>query len=250
MQVRLWRALVRWLVWSLVCTLDWLTGPGSAAALLYVPLVLAARPTARPRVVLSVAGVGIVLTAVVGALSLSPADPSGYTTGYVVWNRIITIVAIGACGWLDVRMLRSQHHLVSARLSLVSARRREFNQQELGQVASESGQVRGWSIDIANGEMTWSDQPGAAGLRTGQVAQTPSIEEAISFSLPEDQARIASVLALCVAEGVPFDEELRLARPDGDRVWVNAVGAAEPGPEGEVVRVLGTFGDIIRRRER
>ena len=65
----------------------------------------------------------------------------------------------------------------------------------------------------------------------------------------EDRARVTGEINRATAEGVPFETEYRIARPEGDYRWVVARGWAERDPAtGEAVRFPGVVLDITERR--
>ncbi|WP_118827765.1 ATP-binding protein [Salinibacter ruber] len=88
-----------------------------------------------------------------------------------------------------------------------------------------------------------------------------SVERALSFYHREDRQRIEGALRRAIGQGVPFDEEARIRRPDGQVRWVRIYGE----PQGEnrqaedpvrvgggkaVARVRGAVQDITDRKRR
>ncbi|HSG66333.1 MAG TPA: PAS domain-containing protein, partial [Gammaproteobacteria bacterium] len=84
----------------------------------------------------------------------------------------------------------------------------------------------------------------------GQPEDAPalSLEQALDAYLPEYQQRAREVFAACASEGVPFDEELALTRPDGTQAWVRSMGRAVRDEDGNIVEVRGAFQDISARK--
>ncbi|MCS3860141.1 PAS domain S-box-containing protein [Salinibacter ruber] len=88
-----------------------------------------------------------------------------------------------------------------------------------------------------------------------------SVERALSFYHREDRQRIEGALRRAIGQGVPFDEEARIRRPDGQVRWVRIYGE----PQGEnrqaedpvrvgggkaAARVRGAVQDITDRKRR
>ncbi|MCS4041525.1 ATP-binding protein [Salinibacter ruber] len=59
-----------------------------------------------------------------------------------------------------------------------------------------------------------------------------SVERALSFYHREDRQRIEGALRRAIGQGVPFDEEARIRRPDGQVRWVRIYGE----PQGETLQ--------------
>ncbi|WP_205522062.1 ATP-binding protein [Salinibacter ruber] len=61
-----------------------------------------------------------------------------------------------------------------------------------------------------------------------------SVERALSFYHREDRQRIEGALRRAIGQGVPFDEEARIRRPDGQVRWVRIYGEPQgETPQGE-----------------
>jgi PAS domain S-box-containing protein len=105
--------------------------------------------------------------------------------------------------------------------------------------------VGGWELDIASGEVTWSDET----RRIHGVALDfhPVLDEAINFYAPESRPVIQAAVEHGMASGEGWDLELTLIRATGDRIWVRAVGSVE-FHGGRPVRLVGAVQDISERK--
>ena len=66
---------------------------------------------------------------------------------------------------------------------------------------------------------------------------------------PDDRDRVFSALAQCRAGEGTYSSEHRLRRADGTYIWVQDRGKViERGPDGEAMRMIGSFVDITDRR--
>lgn len=115
---------------------------------------------------------------------------------------------------------------------------------ELAIAASESGV---WDWDIARGRTHCSPRFKAI------LGYPPDADfrEVFSFAgrlHPEDRERVLAAEERAVSAFVPFDEEFRLRRADGEYVWVRGVGRAQPGPGGGALRFVGSLHDISERK--
>jgi PAS domain S-box-containing protein len=229
-----------------VFVMDLAVSLGFAAAMLYVPVVLLTIRLAGVRTVVVVTAVAAVLTAIGFWWSAPPPDPLPAT--YVVGNRLVTALAILGCGWGGTAMLRTRDHVERANRSLVDARARVDRQTRLLEIAGEVGRFGGWSVDVRNDAIHWSDEVARIHGLDPEVVRT--VATGISYYVPEDRPRIAEAYERCVRDGTPFDQEVQLVRQsDGAVRWVNAIGRAERDGHGDVVFVHGAMQDITDRIE-
>ncbi|MGZ5417465.1 MAG: PAS domain-containing protein [Nocardioides sp.] len=229
---------------AVVFALDLTIRLGFAAAMLYVPVVLLSIRLASVRIVVVVSGVAAVLAFLGFLWSPRLADP--LPMAYVVGNRIVTVLAIIGCGWVAAAMLRTRDHLVRSNRSLLETQARVHRQTRLLEIAGEVGRFGGWSVDVRNGAVHWSDE--VARIHGLDPDELREVETGISYYVPEDQPRITDAFQRCVRDGTPFDEELQLVRQsDGAVRWVNAIGRAERDEHGDVAFVQGALQDITDR---
>jgi PAS domain S-box-containing protein len=227
-----------------VFALDLYVPLGFAASMLYLPVLLVAIRYVGSLGVAAVAGVASVLT-VLGLVLSDPAAP-GFPESYVVANRIMTIGALVAGGWVGTQALRNRERLEAANHLLREARDRVDRQNHMLEIAGGVGQFGGWTVDVPNDVAHWSAE--VARIHGMPPESMHSVEAGISFYVPEDQPRITEAFTRCVRDGTPFNEELQLVRrSDGALRWVNAIGRAHRDERGEVVVVHGALQDITDR---
>ena len=65
---------------------------------------------------------------------------------------------------------------------------------------------------------------------------------------PDDLERVTAAIAASVTQGVPYDIEFRLARPDGALFWIAARGNSSFDDEGKPVSMAGVVIDITAKR--
>ncbi|MCS3629251.1 PAS domain S-box-containing protein [Salinibacter ruber] len=70
-----------------------------------------------------------------------------------------------------------------------------------------------------------------------------SVERALRLYHREDRQRIEGALRRAIGEGVPFDEEARIRRPDGQVRWVRIYGE----PQGETLQGEEPQGETLQR---
>ncbi len=105
--------------------------------------------------------------------------------------------------------------------------------------------VGGWEVDIASGEITWSDQ--TCRIHDVEPGYRPSLDQAVAFYAPEARPQIEQAVRTGIELGQPWDLELPLISAKGRPFWARAVGAAE-FDSGKLARLVGAFQDITERR--
>ena len=75
----------------------------------------------------------------------------------------------------------------------------------------------------------------------------PELGQAIAAFDPESASVIDAAFRRVVADGEPYDLELRLVRADGTPIWVRANGGAVIEND-QIVRVAGAIVDITDRK--
>jgi PAS domain S-box-containing protein len=103
----------------------------------------------------------------------------------------------------------------------------------------------GWSIDLAEGRVLWSDE--VAVIHEMPPGYSPRLQEGMDFYAPEWREKISEVFGACARYGTPYDEEMEIITARGKRVWVRALGTAIRDESGRVVTVQGAFQDITER---
>lgn len=112
----------------------------------------------------------------------------------------------------------------------------------ISQIASRVARFAGWSIDVASGELRWSDELfEILGIAPDHA---PSFEESLTYYDEPDRSRISAAMALCISEGTPFNLELSIRTASGDLMRANVMAEAARNAEGRVIRVDGAFQDI------
>lgn len=162
--------------------------------------------------------------------------------GHWVWvldrGEVRTWTADGQPEWMY-----GTHQEVTER---VERERRLQQSEERLQRISETAGVGGWEVDVATGELSWSDLTfHIHGLPVGPV---PSVAEAINYYAPAARVKIQQAVDDCMLSGTPWDLELPFIRANGEQIWVRAVGRAEQ-VDGEVVRLTGAFQDVTEARK-
>lgn len=146
--------------------------------------------------------------------------------------------------------------LVGSRLTAMElanlALERQDDLQRLGRLHRQLGQaeriagIGSWRLDLADNHIHWSDQVYA--IHDLPLAQTPPLEEAMSFYPDRSRATLTDAIALAVEQGRPFDEEVDFISATGKPKRVRSMGELEL-QGGKPVALIGVFQDITARYE-
>ena len=132
---------------------------------------------------------------------------------------------------------------------LVKAREAARNSEATLRLAIEAAELGTWDLDLATGELFWSDRCKAM---FGISPLAPATMEDFYNGLhPDDRARITEIFATAIdpARRHAYDVEYRtIGKEDGIERWVAAKGRAFFDEAGIGIRAIGTVIDITRRK--
>lgn len=117
----------------------------------------------------------------------------------------------------------------------------------LAQIAGKAARLGGWTIELPERTLTWSDENCA--IHEVPPGYTPTLEEGIGYFPPEYRAEVIRHVETCVREGTPYDFELPKYTAKGRPIWVRSIGEAVRDAEGKIIRLQGAFQDITRRKQ-
>lgn len=229
-----------------VLLMDLSTSRGLAVGILYTPAVLYTLVLRRVGLTITIAAVSVLL--IISGWLLSPQAVQGFPEIYVTLNRLVSIMAVVATGWLVLSRVRAFNDLEHTNRSLHDLQSRVSTQNRLLNTASSVGALGGWELDFPSLELHWSDEVSRIhGLKPGEPP--PPLAGALSFYHEDDREMVGNLVDAAIQEKTPFDFEARVMRVDGAVVWVRAVGQPVLDDQGNVQRLEGTFMDITKRKQ-
>jgi HD-GYP domain-containing protein (c-di-GMP phosphodiesterase class II) len=113
--------------------------------------------------------------------------------------------------------------------------------------AGRMARFGGWSANLADMRVTWSDQ--VAVLHEVTPGTSLTVREWIEFIAPESRDGIARAFEECSRRGVPYDEEMEIITARGGRLWVRTTGKAVRDESGTIVGIQGAFQDITESKK-
>ncbi|RYD33350.1 MAG: GAF domain-containing protein, partial [Verrucomicrobiaceae bacterium] len=147
----------------------------------------------------------------------------------------------------ELRAVESATKLVSLAIERTREAEKLQVSESLMRIASEAGHIGGWTVDIPEMRITWSDQ--VCAIHGVPPGHTPGLEEALNYYTPEWRGKMAAVFERCLKEGVSFDEEMEIITAGGSRVWIRSIGERILDANGVVTRVQGAFQDTSEKHQ-
>lgn len=128
------------------------------------------------------------------------------------------------------------------------AGKRSEDAGRLAEILQETGRmakIGGWELSPGTGRPIWSEEV----YRIHELGpdEQPSLEEAINYYAPEARPLIRSAVERAMADGTPWDLEVRFITAKGRHRWVRTMGETVL-KDGRCVRLKGTFQDITERK--
>lgn len=120
-------------------------------------------------------------------------------------------------------------------------------QANLLEIAGRVTRFGGWSVDMNTHQVKWSNM--VAKIHGKPNGFSPTIEEGLSFYIPEHRPRIQELFNTCFEHGTPYDVELQIINAAGEKIWIRSSGEAVRNKDGEIIGVQGAFQDISERME-
>ncbi|MFC7124820.1 PAS domain S-box protein [Halovenus rubra] len=162
--------------------------------------------------------------------------------GSQFWNRV-SISPVTTEDGEVTHFAGFQQHITESKQAQLDLERTSRFLKETQEVAD----VGGWEVDLRSDSLRWTKE--VYRIHGVDTDFEPTVEEAIDLYHPEDRATMQDAVEQATTEGEPYDEEVRIVRPDGEVRWTRARG--EPRYEdGEIVGVRGTFQDITEQKTR
>jgi PAS domain S-box-containing protein len=169
-------------------------------------------------------------------------DTMGTVRGYAM---LVTDVTEERQAEQALRRNTAELRSANLRLQQTAATLRESNR--LLKMAGEMAHLGYWSLDVASGLCTWSDE--VFRIHGLKPARQISLNQAVAAFHPDDRAMVAGALEQAAGPGAPFSFEARVVRPDGSLRQVAAIGQAERSADGPVSGVVGILLDVTEHRD-
>lgn len=150
----------------------------------------------------------------------------------------------GTEGGKAVRMVGTNQDITERFQMEIALRESQTELQE----AQRMAQVGHWTLDLRTQHVYWSEQ---LFIMQGldPAGTPPNYTEHHRLFTAESWKRLSASMALTRNDGVPYDLELEMVRPDGSRGWMQARGEAVRDAAGVIVGVRGIAADISVRKK-
>jgi len=113
--------------------------------------------------------------------------------------------------------------------------------------AQGAAHIGHWELDTSIMIPAWSEEIfHIFGLDPEE--DEPSFEAHQKVTHPDDWGILNNAVTTSIVEGIPFDIEFRILRPDKTIRWMHAIGHSKKDSEGRIISVFGTVQDITDRK--
>lgn len=109
-------------------------------------------------------------------------------------------------------------------------------------LAASLGRFGAWSVDLATGRVTWSDELRA--MRRLAPSYEVTMDRTLELYAPEHRTSMSRAFDACAQQGRPFDVEAQVILPERGLIWARVIGVPHRDASGKIVRVQGAFQDI------
>lgn len=138
--------------------------------------------------------------------------------------------------------------LVIDATGVVEERRAHAESRQLVELAQELAELAHWRMDVATGAMQWSRKLFEI-YRLPPDGPVPSQEQLAALRHPEDGARLERDFREAIAEGRPYDTEVRIfVGPAREVRRVRSRGIVEVDAAGQPTSVFGVVQDVTEER--
>lgn len=121
--------------------------------------------------------------------------------------------------------------------------------QELLEHVEDITDVGGFEADMRTGEQIWTDGTYRIHDLDPDGEFDPTVDDAIEFYHPDDQAEIRQAVERCLSDGEPYEKELRITTDTGRDRWIRTYGVPLE-QDGEITHLRGAAEDITEQKRR
>jgi diguanylate cyclase len=136
--------------------------------------------------------------------------------------------------------------LIEANETIKKLKHTEFLLSEKENLLNQSGMlanVGGWSFDLINNEISWSEQ--TSKIHNMPFDYQPKLDEALDFYTPVSKVIIQKTVENAIKTGDTWDLELQITPKGNKPIWIRTVGFAEFNKETNTpVKLYGAIQDI------
>ncbi|HEX2740544.1 MAG TPA: EAL domain-containing protein, partial [Rubrobacter sp.] len=114
-------------------------------------------------------------------------------------------------------------------------------------LAQRMAHLGSWEWDLITGEVDWSDEVFRIyGFEPRSFV--PTFERLLDIVHPEDRKTLRKAMEGALEEGLPYDYEHRIVKPDGEVRVVHRRAEVVRAEDGEPIRMVGTVHDVTERK--
>lgn len=112
-------------------------------------------------------------------------------------------------------------------------------------IASRAARLGGWTIQLPERTLTWSDE--ICAIHDQPPGYVPTLTEGIDHYPPEYRPIVIRHMEECERDGIPYDFEAPKTTATGRQIYIRSMGEAVRDETGKIIRLQGAMQDITER---
>lgn len=147
----------------------------------------------------------------------------------------------------QVLRLEQENNVLQEEASRLRAARDHLdNGAALLRIAGKVARLGGWTIEMPERKLTWSDE--TCLIHDAPPGYQPTLKEGMDLFPPEYRADVARHVENCIQNGTPYEFEVPKYTFSGRRIWVRSLGEAVRDAQGDIIGLQGAFQDITEQK--
>ena len=162
--------------------------------------------------------------------------------GDIKWVRTLTNPVVEEGGFAGARGVLID---ITERKRIEEAFRKS---EVLHKEAQKTAHIGHWELDTSIMVPTWSEEIFRI-FGLDPQKDPPSFAAHQKVTHPDDWNILDNAMTRSINEGIPFDIDFRILRPDKTIRWMHAIGNPKKDSEGRIVSVFGTAQDVTESKQ-
>ena len=162
--------------------------------------------------------------------------------GGIIWARTEVAGVRKTSGELDYFIAMVQD-ITEQKLSQETLRQSEAALKQAQKLAG----VGRWQWDLEHDNHNWSEE--IYHIYGRDLSLPPAVyPEVQKYFTKESWTGLSEKVEKAMADGVPYEYDAEVVRPDGEHRWITARGEVVKGNDGQIIRLQGTVQEITERK--
>jgi PAS domain S-box-containing protein len=112
-------------------------------------------------------------------------------------------------------------------------------------IASKAARLGGWTINLPERTLIWSDE--ICAIHDQPPGYLPTLTEGLDHYPPVYRPIVVRHMEECERDGIPYDFEMPKTTATGRQIYIRSMGEAVRDDQGTIIRLQGAMQDITER---